>query len=266
MIAAARRAAAALREDAVGALRGGLEVTEKAASDFVTSADLRSQRLVRDALFAAHPDHGFLLEEETGGSGEGAGDGAARFIVDPLDGTTNFLRGIPQFAVTIAREQGGVVVSGLVLDVARDRLFWAERGGGAWLDDERLAVSRERELGRMVVGTGIPHRGRGDHVAYLAALAQVMRDVGGIRRFGSAALDLAYVAAGRFDAFFERGLSAWDVAAGALLVREAGGVVTQTDGSKAHLEGDVLAASSPEVHAAMLARIRPLHGGASFGG
>jgi myo-inositol-1(or 4)-monophosphatase len=189
--------------------------------------------------------------------------GAKRFIIDPLDGTTNFLHGIPHFAVSIALETDNVIVAGTVIDPMKNEVFWAERGRGAWLGERRLMVSAERNVARCVVGTGIPHNGRDDHEAYLHALASVMRDVAGIRRLGAAALDLAYVAAGRFEAFFETGLAAWDVAAGALLVQEAGGIVTRTDGLVEHLSGDVLASASQPVHADMLYRIAAIHGAAA---
>lgn len=231
-----------------------IEIREKKASDFVSSADLRSQAIIRAELTAAFPDHGLLLEE---GDDRAAVQGR-RFIVDPLDGTTNFLHGIPHFAVCIALEDSGEIVSGLVLDVMRGELFVAEKGRGAWLGDRRLSVSRETDLKRAIVSTGIPHRGRGDHEPFLESLRQVMLEVAGVRRLGAAALDLAYVAAGRCEAFFETGLAPWDVAAGSLLVREAGGVVSQTDGRVVHLSGDVLASSSEHVHASMLPWVAPL--------
>jgi myo-inositol-1(or 4)-monophosphatase len=257
--------AATLAADGLAAASARLDlvsVREKGASDFVSSEDLRAEATIRAELGRAFPDHGLLLEES---DEVGAGSGA-RFIVDPLDGTTNFVHGIPHFSVSIAREVKGEIVSGTVVDVMRREIFWAERGGGAWLGERRLAVSRQTDLSRAVIGTGIPHRCGADAGRYLEALARVLTDVAGIRRFGSAALDLAYVAAGRVEAFFERGLSPWDVAAGALLVREAGGTVTRIDGSPHDLHGDVLAAASATVHAAMLARITPLHGVSTAGG
>ena len=252
MIVAALRAGESLRADL--ARPDLVEVREKGASDFVSSADLRSQAILREVLSAAYPDHGLLLEE--GNDREGH---SARFIADPLDGTTNFLHDIPHFAVAIALEVKGEIVAGTVLDVMKGELFWAEKGKGAWLGERRLHVSREADLGRSIVGTGIPHHGRGDHPRYLQALEGIMGEVAGIRRMGAAALDLAYVAAGRFEAFFEIGLAPWDVAAGGLLVREAGGVVTQTGGAVVHLSGDVLASASAPLHARMLERLEPLH-------
>jgi myo-inositol-1(or 4)-monophosphatase len=254
MIRAAEKAAESLRADL--ARPELLEVREKSPSDFVSNADLRSQEIIRSELAAAFPAHDLLLEE---GDLRGARSGRPRFLVDPLDGTSNYLVGIPHFAVTIALEIDREITAGIVLDVAKRELFAATRGGGAWLDGRRIRVSDRRDLTKSIVGTGIPHHARGDHPRYLAALANVMRDVAGIRRMGSAALDLAYVAAGRFDAFFERWLAPWDVAAGALLVREAGGVVSDTSGGDAWLDtGDILAASSESMHRAMSERLEPL--------
>jgi myo-inositol-1(or 4)-monophosphatase len=247
-LAAEGLAAAASRPDL-------LSVREKGASDFVSNADLRSQDTIVAELSRACPGHAFLLEEGT----EETSAVGARFIVDPLDGTTNFVHGIGHFAVSIAREVEGVVVAACVMDVMRGEVFWAERGGGAWLDGRRLTVSGERDLARAVVGTGIPHRGGADPARYLSALGSVMSDVAGIRRLGAAALDLAYVAAGRFEAFFELGLARWDVAAGALLVREAGGTVTRLDGTPHHLHGDVLATAGGALHGDMVGRVAPLH-------
>ena len=253
MIRAAERAAESLRRDL--AHPDLLNVREKAASDFVSNADLRAQEIARGELLGAYPGYALLLEEE---DVHASATGAPRFIVDPLDGTTNFVRGIPHFCVSIALEEAGEVTAGVTADVTKGEVFWALEGGGAWLGERRLGTSRERDLTRTVIGTGIPHHGRGNHPRYLESLGRVMHDVAGIRRLGSAALDMAYVAAGRFDAFFETGLAPWDVAVGGLLVREAGGVVTTPGGRVAHLSGDVLAASCAEIHAAMLDRIRPL--------
>src|SRR5215210_6255903 len=173
-----------------------LQVSVKGPSDFVSSADLRAEKTLKTELQRARPGYGLLFEE--GGAAEGS-DPHHRWIVDPLDGTTNFLHGIPHFSISIALERDGEVVAGLVYEPTRDEMFWAEKGVGAYLNDRRLRVSARRQLGDAVIGTGIPFRGRGDHPAYVATLARVMAATSGVRRFGAAALDLAYVAAGRFD-------------------------------------------------------------------
>jgi len=262
MIAAAGRAGDGLRLDF--SRLDQIQVKEKGASDFVSDADLRSQEILRDALTRGFPGHALLMEE---GELAQAAPGQPRFYVDPLDGTSNFLHGIPHFAVSIALEAEGEVVAGTVLSPMSGELYWAEKGRGAWLGDRRLAVSPETDFGRAIAATGIPHRGGRHHDAYLRALANLMRDVAGIRRCGAAALDLAFVAAGRFETFFELGLAPWDVAAGTLMVREAGGVVTECDGSPPKLTGkDILACASPSVQASMVRRLEPLHGRASMVG
>jgi myo-inositol-1(or 4)-monophosphatase len=255
MTTAAHKAGRALLEDL--ARLGELRVVEKNPSDFVSSADLRSQELIRAELAAAFPEYELVLEE---GAEPRASTARARFLVDPLDGTTNFLHGIPHFAVSIALEKGGELVAGVVLDPSKNELFWASKGEGAWLGDRRLTVSSERDLSRAVFGTGIPHRGNERHGPYLEALARVMREVAGVRRFGAAALDLSYVAAGRFEAFFDMGLAPWDIAAGAVLVREAGGLVSRQDGAELTLDGgSVLASNGEHLHAVSLALLAPLH-------
>jgi len=262
IIEAARAAGLGLMADFARLGDGSVQVQEKGPSDFVSSADLRSQETLQAALSRSFPGHEILTEE---GAHEAENIARTRLIVDPLDGTTNFLRGVPHFAISIALEVGGVVTAGVVLDVPKGELFWAAKGHGAWLGDglreKRLAVSNERDLGRVVVGTGIPHRGRGEHASYLESLARVMREVAGVRRFGAAALDLAYVAAGRMDAFFELGLAPWDVAAGTLLVEEAGGKVTRCDGERTGLTSrDVLATSGEPLHAQIVGMLLPMHG------
>jgi myo-inositol-1(or 4)-monophosphatase len=229
-----------------------LQVSVKGPSDFVSTADLRAEKLIRAELQRARPGYGLVLEE----SGEVPGDGRHRFLVDPLDGTTNFLHGIPHFAVSIALEREGEIVAGIVYDPPKDELFWAEKGVGAFLNDRRLRVSGRRGLGESLIGTGIPFRDRGNHPTYLRTLAAVMGATAGVRRQGSAALDLAYVAAGRFDGYWEFGLQPWDIAAGILLVREAGGYVTDMAGGYDMLEtGDVLAANH-HLHLPLAAMIK----------
>jgi len=234
-----------------------LDVVEKGPSDFVSKADLRSQEIIKNELSVAFPSHDLVLEE---GSEKQVASERPRFVVDPLDGTTNFVHGIPHFAVSIGLATGDDVVAGVVLDPVKNELFWASEGEGAWLGERRLTVSRERDLSRSVFGTGIPHRGTAGHAPYLEALARIMPEVAGIRRFGAAALDLAYVAAGRFDAFFDMGLASWDIAAGSLLVREAGGLATRQDGSSLLLDGgNVLASNGAILHRAAIALLAPLH-------
>lgn len=248
MTAAARKAARGLVRD-FGEVEN-LQVSVKGPSDFVSQADLKAERILKAELGKARPDFGFLMEESGASPGK---DPLTRWIVDPLDGTTNFLHGIPHFSISIALEKAGDIVAGVVYEPAHDEMFWAERGMGAYLNDRRLRVSARRRLEECVITTGIPHKGRGDHAAYLKELAAVMDATAGVRRFGSAALDLAYVAAGRCDAFWERDLAPWDMAAGILLVREAGGYVTDPKRGQTMLEtGAILAASDP-IHSQLAA-------------
>ena len=228
-----------------------LAVSEKGPSDFVSQADLRSEAAIKAELGAFDPAAGFQAEE-TELDRVSAG---RRFIIDPLDGTTNFLRGIPHFAVTIAYADESGVVAGVVLDPSRDEIFWAERGVGAFLGDRRLATTTRTSLEDAVIHTGVPHRGRGDHDAYLRQLRTVMASVAGVRRMGAAALDFAYVSAGRGDGFFELGLAPWDMAAGILLGREAGGVVTDYSGGDAMTERREVVAAAAGVHAPLLGAV-----------
>ena len=218
-----------------------LQVSIKGPGEFVSTADLKAERTLKAELSRARPGYSLLFEE--GGATAGS-DPHHRWIVDPLDGTTNFLHGIPHFAISIGLERDGEIVAGVVYEPTRDEMFWAEKGAGAYVNDRRLRVSARRQLAEAVIGTGMPYRDRGDHPAYLATLARVMAATSGVRRMGAAALDLAYVAAGRFDGFWEFGLSPWDIAAGLLLVREAGGFVSDFAGGQAMMtSGDVLAAN-----------------------
>ena len=235
---AARKAARSLVHD-FGEVEN-LQVSLKGPGDFVSTADLQAERILKAELSKARPDYGFLMEE----SGAERGDGRHRWIVDPLDGTTNFLHGIPHFAISIALEREKEIVAGVIYDPMRDEMFYAEKGFGAFVNDRRMRVSARANLTDAVIGTGIPFRERGNHPHYLKLLEAVMGHTAGVRRMGAAALDLAYVAAGRFDGFFEIGLSPWDVAAGLLLVREAGGYVSEIDGGRDALNsGNVLAAN-----------------------
>ena len=246
---AARKAAPRLRRDFNEVEQ--LQVSRKGPADFVSMADKQAERTIVEELRHARPDWGLTLEE--GGQVPGDPD-KPRFIVDPLDGTTNFLHGIPHFAISIAVEdprgpQGKPeITQALVYQPLTDESFWAEKGRGAWLNERRLRVSARRSLDEALIATGIPYLGHGDSERFQRILDAVGPEVAGIRRFGSAALDLAWVAAGRYDGFWEEHLQYWDVAAGILLVREAGGFVTDFRGAEAGLaKGQVLAAAS-EIH------------------
>ncbi len=230
-----------------------LQVSVRGPDEFVASADLKAERLLKAELKRARPGYGLLFEE----SGEERGtDPRHRWIVDPLGGTTNFLHGIPHFAISIALERDGEIVAGLVYEPTRDEMYSAEKGLGAYVNDRRLRVSARRQLGAAVIGTGMPDGPHADNPAYLAILPTVMAATSGIRRMGAAALDLAYVAAGRLDGFWEFGLAPWDIAAGILLVREAGGYVSDLSGGRDMMtKGDVLAAND-HLHLPLAAMIR----------
>jgi myo-inositol-1(or 4)-monophosphatase len=254
MIAAAEAGAAILRDRFQRLAE--LTVTEKGPSDFVSAADLASEEAIKRMISAAVPGARFQAEETR----EGRVATGPRFIVDPLDGTTNFLHGIPHFAVSIAYWDDSGAVAGVVLDPTKNEMFHAERGAGAFLrtssGERRLHGSPHTALTECVVHTGVPHRGRGDHERYLEQLACVMKEVAGIRRLGAAALDFAYVAAGRGEAFFEKDLQPWDMAAGMLLVREAGGVVTDFFGRDDMMENTQVVVAMPAVHEALLRCVR----------
>lgn len=241
---AARKAGGRLRRD-FGEIEH-LQVSRKGPSDFVSKADQTSERTLWDELRAARPDWGFLFEE--GGEIEGDPD-KPRFIVDPLDGTTNFLHGLPHFAISIAVQEPrldgkgwGEVTAGLIYQPVTDESFWAEKSRGAWLQDRRLRVSSRRHLDESLIATGIPFAGHGDAEQWSRIYGALAPQVAGIRRFGSAALDLAWVAAGRYEGFWEAGLKPWDTAAGCLLVREAGGFVSDWKGrSQPYCDVEILA-------------------------
>ena len=240
MEGAARRAARGLLRD-FGEVEH-LQVSRKGPADFVSTADLKAEKILLEWLTRARPDYGLLMEER--GVDEGA-DASNRWIVDPLDGTTNFLHGIPQFAISIAHERDGEIVTALVLDPVRDELFWAERNLGAYLNQTRLRVSARTLMADALISTGFPFMGKEKHPAYFRTVEAVTPNVAGIRRFGSAALDLAWLAAGRYDGFWEFGLEPWDMAAGILLVREAGGSVSDVSGRNRMLdEGHILATNT----------------------
>ena len=244
MVRAADRAARSLTRD-FGEIEN-LQVSRKGPSDFVSAADLRAEEVLRRELSKARPGFGFLMEES--GAHQGDPDSDKRWIVDPLDGTTNYLHGLPHFAVSIALEERGEITAGVVYDPIKEEVFWAEKGMGAFLGNRRMRVSGRKDLGDSLLATGIPFRGHGEPELFGRELAAAMRKTAGVRRWGTASLDLAYVAAGRFDGFWERGLSPWDIAAGVLLVREAGGFVTAIDGRAFALEGGDLLAANSELH------------------
>ena len=251
MVGAAFKAARGLKRD-FGEVEN-LQVSKKGPADFVSAADHRAEEVIRTELQRARPNYGLLMEE----SGETAGsDPQHRWIVDPLDGTTNFLHGIPHFAISIALERQGKLAAAVVYSPISDELFTAERGAGAYVNDRRLRVAARSNLGEAVVATGMPFMGHGDSPGYLQELAKIMPAVSGVRRFGAAALDLAWVAAGRFDGFWERGLSPWDVAAGLLLIREAGGYVTDVDGGEASPESGHIVAGNEAIHRQLLTLLR----------
>jgi myo-inositol-1(or 4)-monophosphatase len=256
MSAAALKAARGLKRD-FGEVEQ-LQVSVKGPGDFVSTADLKAERVLREELAKARPGFGLLMEE----SGETKGrDGRHRWIVDPLDGTTNFLHGIPHFAISIGLEEDGEIVAGLIYQPIADEIYWAEKGRGAFINDRRLRVSARRNLEESLIGTGIPFRGHGDHPRYLATLAAVMRATSGVRRVGVASLDLAYVAAGRFDGFWEFGLQPWDMAAGMILVREAGGTVAGLSEGNVMDHGDIIAAN-PAIYQPLRALLAPSVAGA----
>ncbi len=251
MVQAAMKAGRSLARD-FGEVQN-LQVSLKGPGDYVSQADRRAEKLIYTELSRARPDFGFLMEE----SGEvESKDGQHRWLVDPLDGTTNFLHGIPVFAVSIALERQGQIVAGVIYNPAMDELYTAERGGGAFLNDRRLRVAARNKLVDCVIGTGIPHLGRGQHGHYLVELRNIMAETAGIRRIGSASLDLAYVAAGRLDGFWEDGLNPWDVGAAILMIREAGGFVSDKTGGQDIFDKKSIVAGNEVIHSALLKTLR----------
>ncbi len=229
-----------------------LQVSRKGPADFVSNADLAAEQTLFEELSKGRPGYSFLGEEK--GLVEGT-DKTHTWIVDPLDGTTNFLHAIPHFAVNVALERDGQVVAAVTHNPVTNDTFWAERGKGAYNNDKRLRVAARRRLEDCVLATGIPFMGKPGHAQFLKELHQLSGRVAGVRRFGSAALDLAWVAAGRFDAFWERDLKPWDVAAGVLLVTEAGGKVTAVDGAPLDLHHPTILAANLELHPLLTERI-----------
>lgn len=251
MIDAARKAGRALARD-FGEV-AELQVSRKGAADYVSAADLKAEQTLFEALTRVRPGYGFLGEER--GLIEGT-DKTHTWIVDPLDGTTNFLHAMPHFAVNIALQREGEIVAGVTYNPANADLFWAERGRGAFMGDRRLRVAARSRWAEAVLATGIPFLGHGRHGQFLKELHQVAQTVSGVRRFGSAALDLAWVAAGRFDGYWERDLNPWDLAAGVLMVREAGGVVTDADGGPDPLATGSICAANEALHGPLLEKLK----------
>ncbi len=243
MMAAARKAGRHLIRD-FGELEN-LQVSMKGPADFVTTADKRTERILIEELSHARPGYGFLAEES--GATEGK-DKTHRFIIDPIDGTLNFMHGIPHFAISIGLEREEQLVSAIVFNPVTDEMYIAEKGQGAYLNEKRLRVAARKQMKETVIATGLPFLGKEGHARAGAELADVMAASAGVRRFGAASLDLAYVAAGRFDGFWEHGLSAWDVAAGILLVREAGGMVSEVNGGTRVLDGGSILAANDMLH------------------
>jgi myo-inositol-1(or 4)-monophosphatase len=251
MMKAARKAARGLKRD-YGEV-ANLQVSMKGPANFVTAADRRAEEILREELMTARPGYCFVGEE--GGRIDGP-DKSHTWIVDPLDGTTNFLHGIPQFAISIGLEREGVLVAGLVYNPISDEMFTAERGKGAYLNDQRIRVATRQRMSDAVVACGLPHYGRGDLEVFRKEFNAVQEKVAGLRRFGSAALDLAFIAAGRFDLYWERNLSPWDMAGGTLIVREAGGFVTDCDDGDAMFVKGHIAAGNDILHRELLKMLK----------
>ena len=251
-VKAARRAGSIINRAALE--RGALQVRAKGANDFVTQVDHAAETAIIDIIRTAYPDHA-ILGEESGALEKGA-KAEYRWIIDPLDGTTNFIHGFPQYCVSIALEHKGVLTQAVVYDPGKNELFTASRGRGAFLDDRRIRVSKCIHLKDALVGTGFPFKELSRLDLYLRQLRTLMTSCAGVRRAGAAALDLAYVAAGRLDAFWEMGLSRWDMAAGALLIQEAGGLVGDLQGGSGFLDRGEIAAATPKVMPELLDALR----------
>ncbi|MBQ1542980.1 inositol monophosphatase [Caulobacter sp. CCUG 60055] len=252
MIDACRKAAKGLTRD-FGEL-SELQVSRKGPADFVSAADLKAEKILFEELAKARPGYGFLGEER--GMVEGT-DKTHTWIADPLDGTTNFLHAIPHFAVTVALERDGVIVAGVTYNPITNEAFWAEKGKGCFVNDKRLRVAGRKHMDDAVLATGIPFLGKPGHAQFLKELHQISQRVAGVRRFGSAALDLAYVAAGRFDGFWERDLKPWDVAAGVLFVAEAGGKVSDLDDPERDpVKTGAICAANLDLHPQIVERLK----------
>ena len=244
MIRAATRAARLLARD-FGEVEQ-LQVSIKGPGDFVSAADRRAEQTIREELKRGRPDYGFLMEETGAEVGRSPHN---RWIVDPLDGTTNFLHGLPHWAISIALEQHGEITAGLIFDPLRNELFTAERGNGAYLNDRRIRVSRRSDMKAALIGCGLPIQNwKGREKGFTRQMDRIADECGGLRRLGVCSLDLAYVAAGRQDGFWEYGVKPWDVAAGILMIREAGGRVGRLEGDEDLLAEGTLVAGNPEIY------------------
>jgi myo-inositol-1(or 4)-monophosphatase len=253
MVKAARRAGRSLNRD-LGEVEN-LQVSLKGPANFVSLADKRAEEMIYTDLAKARPGYGFIGEE--GGTREGA-DKSHTWIVDPLDGTTNFLHGIPQFAISIGLAREGTVIAGVIYNPANDELYIAERGKGAFLNDQRLRVAGRRQMDECVIGCGLPHIGRGDLELSRREMTAIQNRVAGLRRFGAASLDLAFVAAGRLDGYWERDLKPWDIAAGQIMVREAGGTISGMAGNDDALTTGHVICGNEYVHGELVKLLKPL--------
>jgi myo-inositol-1(or 4)-monophosphatase len=249
-VRAARRAGSIINRAALGG--DALVVRAKRANDFVTQVDRAAEEAIIDIVRKAYPDHGFVAEE----SGATSPDAEYRWIIDPLDGTTNFIHGFPQYGVSIAIEHRRALAHAVVYDPVKNELFTASKGRGAFLNDRRVRVSKCTRLGEALVGTGFPFKEVSRLDLYVRQLARLMQASAGVRRAGAASLDLAYVACGRLDAFWELGLSPWDMAAGTLLIQEAGGLVGDLEGEAGFMESGDICAGTPKVFASLLESLR----------
>ena len=249
-VRAARRAGSIINRAALDG--GALNVRSKRANDFVTQVDQAAEEAIIDIVRRAYPEHGFVAEE----SGKSSADAEVLWIIDPLDGTTNFIHGFPQYCVSIGVQQRGTLAHAVVYDPTRNELFTASKGRGAFLNDRRIRVSKTARLNDALVGTGFPFKELTRLDLYTRQLQTMMKTCAGVRRAGAAALDLAYVACGRLDAFWELGLSPWDIAAGALLILEAGGLVGDLQGEQTYLQSGDVSAATPKLFPALLEALR----------
>jgi myo-inositol-1(or 4)-monophosphatase len=251
MVKAARRAGRSLKRD-LGEIEN-LQVSLKGPANFVTMADRRAEEMLHSDLTKARPGYGFIGEE--GGTRPGE-DKTHTWIVDPLDGTTNFLHGIPQFAISIALQRDDTVIAGVIYNPANEELYIAERGKGAFLNDQRLRVAGRRKLDESVIACGLPHMGRGDLELSRAEMTEIQANVAGLRRFGAASLDMAFIAAGRFDGYWERNLQPWDIAAGQIIVREAGGIFSGIAGDDDALKTGNVICGNEFIHAELVKTLK----------